>query len=146
MFELKAKVYDEGIAAIGTLSPKDNALAEWRARKEAASFDLLISRLRARKWQRENPEKRAEKSKRYYLRSGKQAQLAAAKLRRLEAYRRNPVVCSCRECGTTWCRVPPLRGPDPEFCGDACRQRYRYQGRTPGARRIKRQVQQRIAA
>lgn len=146
MFELKPKVYDEGVAAIGTLSPKDNALAEWRARKEADSFALLISRLRVRKWQKENPEKRAAKSKRYYERGGSKLQLAAAKRRRLEAYKRNPVECSCLECGSTWSRVPPLRGPNPEFCGDACRQRYRYQERTPGARRIRRQVQQRIAA
>ena len=146
MFELKRQAYDEGVAAIGTLSPKDNALAEWRARKDAAEFGRLISRLRARKWHRENPEKRAAKSKRYYERGGSKLQLAAAKRRRLEAYKRNPVVCECLECGATWCRVPPLRGPHPEFCGDACRQRYRYQERTTGARRIKRQVQQRIAA
>jgi hypothetical protein len=104
-----------------------------------------VNRLRAAKWSREartDPHKRALKKAaqaRYNAKpEAKAAALARQKRARAEAFKRNPVVFTCAECGATWCRAPWTRGVPPSFCGDACRNRARYQERTPGARRIQR--------
>jgi hypothetical protein len=125
---------------------KDRALADWRHRKEQAEFGVLVNRLRARKWQREVYAEggnrlerlRAVKRKHAARPAVKLAGLENAKARRARAYRENPIVCTCVECGSTWCPLP-RRGVRPlEFCTDACRQRYRYHERKPAARRNRR--------
>ncbi|MFA6046559.1 MAG: hypothetical protein WC718_16360 [Phycisphaerales bacterium] len=136
MIEIKpSTAYDEGLAAIGTQSPRDAAISRWRERKEAVSFERMCAVLKARKWALAHPERKRQIALKYALSPrGRAKQNAAARRRRAL----NPAThdCTCLECGRQWTRL--ARGPKPDFCNDACRQRYRYQERTPGARRIKR--------
>jgi hypothetical protein len=136
---------DENGRVVGYLVGKAAKLADWHHKKDKESFKALCARLRTAKWQREaktDPRKKklkAAKHRRYNAKpENKARQLAGQKRRRLEAYKRNPTIFTCVECGAVWCRAPWVRGVPPRFCGSACRLRWKYQARTKGARRIKR--------
>lgn len=130
---------DEDGRIVGYGVGKEAALRDWRHRKEARDFERLVKKLRATKWNREHPERRAEISATHYAKPGvADQQLAGARARRAKAYRANPTIFTCAECGVEWCKAPWVRGVEPRFCGDACRQRARYQAKKPGARRTKR--------
>lgn len=128
----------------GMLIGRQAALADWRFKKEQREFEKQIKSLRAVKWNREHPERRKEIANRYARKPevvAHQTAASTARKRRLRQKKRltnGAPVYRCRECGAEWCRTPWVRGPPGEFCTEACRQRFRYQERTPGARRIRR--------
>jgi len=111
----------------GVIAGKQFAIREWQMRKEKRADDVLFARLRARKWQREHPERRAEIQAKYYAQPGVPArQLAAMRDRRLVANAQAPTVFSCSACGVQWCKAPWTRGQRPKFCGARCYQKHRY--------------------
>jgi hypothetical protein len=128
----------------GFLVGKSAKLADWYAKKEQKEYDKLFNRLRASKWQREVYEAGGDKLDK--LRARKRAHAnkpevqlhhgERAKLRRRARYYADPPVYECRACGARWCPLFGVRGPKPEFCGDACRQRYRYQERPARTERV----------
>lgn len=130
---------DDDGRIVGFAVGREARMRDWLHRKEQVSSDRLVNILRATKWNREHPERRREINARHYRRPGvKDRQLERKREARAEAYRRNPIIYTCAECGASWCRVPWVRGVAPRFCGQACYQRARYQERTPGARRTRR--------
>jgi hypothetical protein len=129
----------------GMLIGRQAALADWRFRKEQREFEKQIKTLRAAKWNQEHPERRKEIANTYARKPEvvqRQARTSTARRHRARAKARvaGARVYRCKECGAEWCSAPWTRGlaGRGEFCGDACRQRYRYQEKTPGARRIRR--------
>lgn len=131
--------YEDG--ASGMMVGRTAAIADWQFRREQEDFEVVVNRLRVKKWHRENPTKRAAKARRYWTKPEVRArQLANAKRRRQERHRKRAESFTCAECEAQWCRVPWRRwtGPRPRFCTTACLFRNRYQQRTPGARRVKR--------
>lgn len=127
----------------GMLIGRQAALADWSFRKEQRAFERQIKSLRAVKWNREHPESKRAHNQKWWARrppEKKASDLAAKKRRRRAATAATAKVYRCRECGAEWCPAPWARGlaGRGEFCGNACRQRWRYQEKTPGARRIRR--------
>jgi hypothetical protein len=126
----------------GFLVGKNQRLADWRAKKEQKQYDALFNRLRARNWQRKVYEQGGEKLDKLRARKlahahqpeVKQRGYRLARKRRERAYKANPVECVCRACGAVWCRVYPAKGPNPDFCGEACRQRLRHRERSKSKR------------
>lgn len=115
---------------------RELGLREWMFNRENRGFDTLVNRLRVRKWA---IDVRAEGGERLAkLRARKRAHVARKRAanvdlsrskdraKRAAAYKRNPLVLTCVECGATWCKAPWARGVQPEFCGTACYQRARY--------------------
>lgn len=107
------------------------------------AFAKLCASLRATKWNREHPERRAEIQSAYNAKPERKARhLASARKRRaarMAALAAQVLVCA--ECGDQFRRKVTrgrFFGPSPKFCGEACAQRAHYQVKTPGARRIKR--------
>lgn len=93
---------------------------------------------RATRWNREHPERRREIQRRYWSKPEVRArQNEQARARR--ATKPAPVLV-CRECRCQFVKRGRRGGTIPEFCRDACRQRFRYQQRTPDARRIARRA------
>lgn len=131
---------DEGWI-VGFQVGKAARIADWLAKKERAETDRMINVARASKWNREHPKRRAEINARANAKPATKAKnRARARKKHAEAYRRNPIICRCQECGSVWCKVPWLKGPRPRFCGTRCYQRHRVRetGREPGPRRPKR--------
>jgi hypothetical protein len=125
----------------GFQTGKAAALSEWAFRKEQAEFEVLVNRLRVKKWAKEHPERRRAIGLRYYHESpgAKQRQLARARRRRREQQRASAPVIVCAECRVEFCCAKLQRGGKPrKYCTVACMQRERYQRITPGARRVKR--------
>jgi hypothetical protein len=117
---------------------KAAALSDWAFNKEKRDFNKLIAVLRATKWNKEHLERHRAHALAYSSKPEVMAKSEAARRARIiAAHRANPEIFTCLECGSQWCLIKPRRGPIPEFCTDAHRQRHRYQERTPGARRIK---------
>lgn len=119
---------------------KAAALSDWSFRNEQAAFKKVVNRLRAKKWARENPEKRRAIANRYARKPGVSArQVALSKKRRHARHRAAAPVVTCAECRVEFCATKPQRGGRPrKYCSTACMQRERYQRITPGARRVKR--------
>lgn len=118
----------------GFLTGKSAAIADWQHRKEERAFGVLVNRLRVRKWQKENPERRRAIALRYARKPDVVVkQCAREKARRRQAFKANTPVHTCEQCGAQWCRVPVKgrlpRGMTPRFCGDACAQINRYRAK-----------------
>ncbi len=129
-----APLRDEEGRAIGYQVGRAHNIAEWKAKKEEERWKLLENRLRARKWQMEAMEEGGELAERirkrkreYQARPHVRARYEAlAKIRRRERYAKNPRIRTCKECGLK--EELPFRrgGMVGEFCGNNCRQKYRY--------------------
>jgi hypothetical protein len=100
---------------------KAAAMAEWSFRRELREFEPFVNRLRVLKWQRENPDRKRAKGRRYAAKPVVRARgLAAQKRRRMERHRAEGKVFTCQleGCGAQFCRVPGVRGMGmhPRFC------------------------------
>lgn len=107
------------------------------------AFAKLCASLRATKWNREHPDRRAEIQSAYNAKPERKARhLASARKRRARRMANLAArVIACAECGDQFRRKVTrgrFFGPAPKFCGESCAQRAYYQAKTPGARRIKR--------
>lgn len=107
------------------------------------AFAKLCASLRATKWNREHPERRAEIQRGYNAKAErKNRHLASARARRARRFAQQAnALLTCSECGAQFLRKVTrgrFFGPAPKFCREACAQRAYYQAKTPGARRIKR--------
>lgn len=102
-------------------------------------IERLAAVVRAVRWNREHPERRREIANAYARKP--EARARANELARQRRARKPRPVLACLECGARFVKRGRPGGTVPEFCRDACRQRYRYQQRTPGARRTKRRTQ-----
>lgn len=138
---MNASEYEEDLhAELGyrTTGRRELAQREWFSLRgevgEAApspkAFKKLINVLRATKWIRENRERfNARSAKRMRDRPAevKRAAMAEQNEKRRAAYRANPRVIVCKECGAAFCRVPwaQSRGVPAKFCGPRCRWRHR---------------------
>lgn len=101
-------------------------------------FAKVVNRLRAKKWAKENPERRKEIARRYYQKPDKKARQLELAAKRYKARQRTEArVFTCRECSAEFCKAPWTKGPLPNFCRDACYQVNRYHRLRPGARRNK---------
>ncbi len=101
------------------------------------AFEKKILVLRAKKWAKANPERRAEISRAWAHRN------AAAKVEQVKRWRHRKTkekvfVCATPGCDVSWCRVPfgRLRGNiRPKFCSPSCRDHAKYLRKHPAARR-----------
>jgi hypothetical protein len=113
------------------------ALRDWQVARERRDFEALCNRLRVKKWRREvygeggTKLERLRANHRKYAAQprvkSRQAELGRAKRR--AAYRANPTVCTCLQCGATWCPFQNggVRPREiPKFCSSACAQVHRY--------------------
>jgi ribosomal protein L44E len=111
----------------GVIAGKAFSIREWQIRREKREFAELVEVLRVAQWRRAHPELVAEYNRRTNARPGvRERNEALRKQRRAKHYRKNPLVFSCQQCGSQWCKAPWIRGPHPEFCDENCRYRYRY--------------------
>lgn len=126
---------DEG-RIVGFQVGKAHRLADWATRREIRETDRMINVARVVDWQRKNPAKVAAKNARHNAKPAAKARRKAYhRKRRAAEYRKNPVVCACEECGSTWCKVPWVKGKVPRYCSTRCTQRARTRrvlGREPG--------------
>ena len=111
----------------GVIAGKSFAIREWQIKREKREFAQLVEVLRVAQWKRANPALVAE----YQRRSNARPEARIRTRLRHQAWRRaryckNPAQFVCECCSATWCKVPWVRGLTPRFCGDACRQRWRY--------------------
>lgn len=121
----------------GFQSGKAAAMSDWSFRKEQAEFGVLLNRLRARKWAKENPGRANENAKRFQRKPGiRQRIVARAKAKRHARHRKEAVVLTCPgpACGVQFCRAFPKKGLPRIFCTNACKCRARYHRVTPGAK------------
>jgi hypothetical protein len=101
------------------------------------AFEKLIAGLRAKKWAKENPDRRAAIAKRYFTKPQVAArQLALARKRRRDRFRMSNPVTTCPECKVEFCVIAPKRGKAKRFCGVNCTARayQRARRRVAGAR------------
>lgn len=117
----------------GFQSGRAARLSDWAFRKEQREFSRLVGILRARKWDRENPERKRELKRRWSARPDVKPKLVEHVKRWRHARARLRVeVCACPGCDVQWCRVPfgRLRGNvRPRFCSKLCRNRARWDRR-----------------
>lgn len=118
---------------------KAAAISDWAFRKEVRDFKVLVDRLRMSQWQRENPEKKAAKDRRWRRKPGVVAAiLAKAKERRAARHRAEGKVFTCQldYCGAQFCRVPGSRGPamHPRFCRETHYQTWKKREKNKGAK------------
>lgn len=138
--QLRAEVAGEFGAFSGTREFMEGVTREVRRSRAQKLSDWGVvgelAVLRAAKWSRENPQRRKEIANRYARRPEvrERQNERARQLRAVKPIR----VLVCLECGGWFIKAGRKGGTVPEFCRDACRARYRYQRRTPGARRIRR--------
>ena len=134
----------------GFLTGKSAAIAEWRHRKERKAFDVVVNRLRVRKYEREaraNGGPALEKLRARALRYSRKPEVVAKQTARQKALRRarakqspRVFICDMEDCRAQWCRVvlPGKRlpsGPAPRFCSEACAQIHRYRQKAETAAR-----------
>jgi hypothetical protein len=96
-------------------------MADWAFRRELREGEVVINRLRALKWQRENPDKRRVNANRYAAKpDNAERSLKLARARRAARHRAEGQVFTCQlaHCGAQFCRVPGVRGMGlhPRFC------------------------------
>lgn len=103
------------------------ALADWRHKKEKGDFAVLVNRLRVKKWQRENLDKKRAKGRAWAAAHAAEQLNYQRECRRKRARARGEVYF-CKHCGTSWCPVPWARGKQGrgEFCGHRCYHNWRY--------------------
>lgn len=100
---------------------KAAAIADWAFRKEVRDFAAVVNRLRALKWQRDNPKRRKANANRYAAKPDVVARsLELSRRRRAARHRAEGKVFTCQleHCGAQFCRVPGMRGMGmhPRFC------------------------------
>lgn len=135
-----ADIRDEETGAIvGFQVGRAAALADWHFRKEQKAFRKLCRLLYLRSYVEAHREQRRDICRRYANKADVKAR-ANERARARRARKPRPVLV-CKECEARFTKRGRPGGTVPEFCRDACRQRYRYQERTPGARRIKRRLE-----
>ena len=127
----------------GYQSPRQQAISRWRDRNDDREFERLCTRLRVARWQEQHPERTREIKRESWRRNvtaeRRQRASAAAHIRRQKAYRDNPILCTCVECGTCW--IPYHRGgvrPNlvSRFCSNRCYQRFRARKRGRRGERV----------
>lgn len=112
----------------GVIAGRAFAIREWQIKREHREFAQLIEVLRVAKWRKAHPALVAEYNRRSNARpEARERTKRLHRAWRAAQYRANPLMFACKCCGATWCKAPWIRGEHPEFCGDRCRQRWRYQ-------------------
>jgi hypothetical protein len=112
----------------GMQAGRGAALLDWRHRKEARDFAVLVNRLRARKWRIENPDRYRAKQRECARRPAARAKQAAWKAKR-RAARLRSTIYTCAHCGSTWCGVPWVQPrKQTRFCSDRCAKASRRAG------------------
>jgi hypothetical protein len=128
--ELQDDLHDElGYREAGR---REVALREWftlRGEKTEVAptpkaFGALVNRLRVKKWVKENPEKRAAISKRYFTKKGvADRQLELARKRRHDRWKASNPIVVCSGCSVEFCPMAPKRGVQRQFCTTNCEAR-----------------------
>lgn len=105
----------------GFQSGKAAALADWSFRKEQREFAVLVNRLRALKWAKENPVRATARTRVYQAKPGvRQHMNAMQNKRRRAAWRAVERAVTCRGCGVAFCPLPK-KGIARAFCTDRCK-------------------------
>lgn len=101
------------------LSGKAFGIAESRHRKEKREFEVLVNRLRARRWRVNHPDRARSTNARFYARNADRLrERARERDRKKRAAAGRPTrgtVYVCLECGVDFCRVDN-RGQPAKFC------------------------------
>jgi hypothetical protein len=101
------------------------------------AFESAVAVLRAKRWAKNNPERKREISRSWAHRNAA-AKVAQVKRWRHKKTREKVFVCATPDCNVSWCRVPfgRLRGNmRQKFCSPSCRDRAKYLRTHPTARR-----------
>jgi hypothetical protein len=136
------RVDDEG-RADGFLVGREAALADWADRKESRAFEALAHRLYVRKWVRKVTAERGSSyaklraAQKRHRDTDEYRESAAAyeRNRRREKYKRNPIVCVCIECGSSWCLLFRDAMRPAEFCSVSCGHAHRRRRRVGPSKR-----------
>lgn len=114
----------------GFQSGKAAALADWSFRKEQREFKVIVNRLRARKWAKENPARANANARVYQAKPGIRAKMNQAQNgRRRRVWLAAVPVVSCRGCGVEFCPAFPKRGKPRAFCTDTCKSYFHWRAR-----------------
>lgn len=117
-------------------------IQRWKERKDEAEFDALCKRLYQRNASRKHWHKLKEQfperyqevlahHRRWYQENREKVE-AARREKLLAEYKKNPIVNTCEECGTTWCVIPAFkRKLTSRFCDRRCRNRWHHKRRKP---------------
>lgn len=119
-------------------------LGEWLALRDRdggpREFRRLLSKLRARKWSAENPERRRELRRKYNRTAkGRAKRLEHDRLVRRRRWTMARAARACACCGVRFCPISQSRdrGDGVRFCTPRCRRRALYLKAHPNARQYK---------
>lgn len=107
----------------GFQAPRAAALADWAFRKDKREFAVLVNRLRARKWAKDNPARANARSVRWQKANRPKVNRAQNRRRFKKWAARAGAGVSCAECGVLFCEARPRRGKARRFCTPHCRWR-----------------------
>lgn len=103
-------------------------MADWAFKKEQREFEVLVNRLRVKRWQKANPERVKANDRRWRM-LHRQVETARVKRWRHARTRGRVFTCASRECEVQWCRVPggQMRANNRiKYCSGKCFNRERY--------------------
>jgi hypothetical protein len=119
---------DEGNIEGLQFGGRDRSIQEWRDKQEELEYQRLFATLAARnklkKLRETDPEGYAKQKEVWnrWNRTHAMQRAAAARAKREAAYKADPPICSCEECGAQWCPVFFRTGPKiSRFCSKECR-------------------------